>query len=138
MVETVLTPIIHRCRQVEIPALHFRLAPAKNLFGGGTDGDRRHSRRRADGFLRTAETNVDAFAVHVQRHGCQRRHGVHHEERANFVGELSIRFDSSDDACRSFSMRQTDNFDLLALGGPAHVFRINGLAVRGFDLDDFR
>ena len=35
-------------------------------------------------------------------------------------------------------MRQTDNFDLLALGGAAHVFRINRLAVRGLDLDDFR
>src|SRR6267143_271003 len=138
MVEAVLAPIIHRRRQVEIPALHFCLALAKNFFGGRTDGDRRHSRGRTDGFLRTAETNVDAFAVHVQRQGCQRGHGVHHEERANFVGELSIRFDSSDDACRSFSMRQPDNFDLLALGGAAHVFRINRLAVRGLDLDDFR
>jgi len=70
-------------------------------------------------------------------YGSKRRHGVHDQERANFVGELSIRLDSSDDTSRSFSMRQTDNLDLPAVGGAAHVFRINRHAVRCLDLDDF-
>jgi len=35
MVKTVLAPIIHRRRQVEIPALHSRLALAKNFSAAG-------------------------------------------------------------------------------------------------------
>jgi hypothetical protein len=138
MIEAVLAPIIHRRRQIEIPALHFRLALAKNFFGGGTDGNRRHSRRGADGLLRSAETNVDAFAIHVQRHGCEGRHRVDNQECAQFVSQLSIRFDSRDDAGRSLPVRKTNNFDVLAFCGAAHVFHIDRLAVWGFDLNYFR
>src|SRR5947209_20211224 len=43
VIEPVLAPIIHRRGQVEIPALHFAFAFAKNFFGCGAHGNGRHS-----------------------------------------------------------------------------------------------
>ncbi len=63
MIKPILAPVIHRGGQIEIPALHFSLAGAHDFFGAGADGDGRHSRRSADGFLRSAEADVDALIV---------------------------------------------------------------------------
>ena len=51
--------------------------------------DRRHSRRRADRFLRAAEANIDALAVNIERDAGQRCHGVHDQQRAQLIGHFA-------------------------------------------------
>ena len=76
MIQAVLAPIIHGRGQIEIPALYFRFPLAEYFFGRGTHGDGRHPWRRADGLLRATEANVDALAVHMQRHCRKGCHGI--------------------------------------------------------------
>ena len=65
--------------------------------------------------LRAAETDVDPLAIHVQRHAGQRGHGVHDQQRPEFVGHLAEWIDLCHHAGRSFAMREADKLDFAAL-----------------------
>ena len=138
MIQPVFAPVIHRGRQVEIPALHFRLALAEDFFGGRTHRDRRHSGGRADGLLRSAEANINALLIHIDWHSCERRHGIHNQQRTQFVRNLAVRIDTGNHASGSFPVREADNLDFFALACASHIFHVHRLSVRRFHLYYFR
>ncbi len=109
------------------------LALAQQLFHTGADGNRRHARRRADGLLRAAETDVDSLPVDVKGHSAQTRHRIHDQQRAQFIGDLAKLVDLGDHSRGSLALTYADEFDLAAFAGPAHVLGIHGASERRFD-----
>ena len=138
MIQPVFAPIIHRRCQIEIPALHFGLPLSKHLLGGWAHRDRRHSRWRANRLLRSAEANINALPVDMERHGRKGRHGIHDQQGTQFVRHLSVGVDAGDHAGRSLPMREAYDLDLFALARPAYIFRIHRLPVGRLHLYDFR
>ena len=138
MIDALLAPVVHRRGQIEIPAAHRLFARMHHLFHARIHGDRRHARRRADRFLRTAEADVNALLVHIQRNSRQRRDRVDDQQRAQFIGDFAVVLDSLHDAGRSFSVRQADEFDLLALARAQDILRIDRAAVGRLDANHFR
>ncbi len=136
VVEPLLAPIIHGRLEIEIPALHLRLAPANYFFRLVVHGHRRQARRRADGLLRAAEANIDALAIDGQRHAGKRRDRVHHQQRAELIGNLAVVREALQHSCGSLAVRQPDQFQLLALRCSAHIFGIDSAAVSAFDADN--
>src|SRR5579871_607576 len=138
VIEAALAPIGHGGGDIEIPALHFRFAMRENFFRARADRDGRHSRRRAESFLRAAENDVEALFVHVHRLGGKRSDRVHDEERAELVGDFAEPIEICDDAGGSFTVREANDFDFFAGSGAANVFRIDRTAERRFDFRDVR
>ena len=136
MIQPVSAPIVHRSRQVKIPALHLGLTLAKHFFSGGAHCDRRHSRRGADGLLRSAEANINPLLVHIDGHSRERRYGVHNQQRAKFVRDLAVSIDAGDYARRSLPVSEANHFDFLALACTANIFGVHWFPVRRFHLDD--
>src|SRR5207245_9794923 len=105
----------------EIPALHSRLALTEYFFRHKTHRDGRHSRWRAKGLLRSAETNIDSLAVHVQRHGRERSYRIHHQQRAQLVRHLANRTVLREHTRWRFTLREPNHVDLFDRIRPAHI-----------------
>ena len=76
-------------RQVEIPALHLRLALADRLDGARAERHRRQARRTAQALLRATVNRVDLPGVQRQRHAAQRRDRVDEQQRVELVAQLA-------------------------------------------------
>ncbi len=74
----------------------------------------------------------------MDRHGRKRRHGIHNQQRTQFVRDLSVGVYSGDHSGRRLSMRESHNLDLLALARAAHILRVHRLPVRRLHLHDSR
>src|SRR3984893_10930117 len=85
VIQPVLAPVIHRRGKIEIPALHLRLASAKNLFRAWAYRNRGHPRRRADCLLRATETNVNNMLIYMKRYCRQRGDGIYDKKCAVLV-----------------------------------------------------
>ena len=84
-----------------------------------------------------AENDVQLLLVHVKRLGCERRDGVHNQESAKFVSDFTKWIELGDDAGGSFTVRQPNDFDLLASASFANIFGIHSRAIWRFHFDDF-
>src|SRR6267378_4392555 len=111
---------------------------SKYQLGGRAHGNRRHSRRRTDGLLRTAEANVNPLLVHIERYRGERRDGVYNKQCAQIVRDLAVSVDAGDNAGRGLPVREADDLDLFALASAAHIFGIHWLPVWRFNFYDFR
>ena len=105
------------------------------LFDALVHGDGRHARRRAEGFLRAAEADVDALAVDIERNSAETGDGVDHQQSAKFIGNFAVGIEALQDARGSLAMREADKFDFPALARAQDILRIDGAAVRNFDAD---
>ena len=105
MIDAFVAPVGHGRIEIEIPAAHRLFARVHHFFDARVHGDGRHSRRRADRFLRTAEADVDALAVDIQRNAAERGHGVDDEQRAEFIGNFAVIVDALHDAGGSLAVR---------------------------------
>src|SRR5271156_6687625 len=127
----------HNRHEVEIPAGHGGFTRFDDFFDAGVHGDGRHSRRRAQRFLRSAETNVDILLFDVERHAGQGGDSVDDEESTEFVGDFAVVVEILDHAAGGFAMGEADEFDFFAFAGAADVFGIDGAAVGRFDANHF-
>ena len=128
----------HDRHEIEIPAGHGGFARFDDFFDAGVDGDGRHSRRRAESFLRAAETNVDFLFFDVEWNACQSSDGIDDEKGAEFVGDFAVVVQVLDHAAGGFAVSEADEFNFFALAGAADVFGIDGSAVGRFDANHFR
>src|ERR1700685_1395423 len=130
VVGSVFAPVIHDRGQIEIPTLYFRLTVTQQFLNAWAHRDGRHSRRRANGLLRAAETDIDALPIHVKRDSGQRRHAVHNEKRSEFIRDLAEGINLGHDACGCLPVRQSYKFDLASLTSTAHILRVNSPSKR--------
>src|SRR3984957_12588038 len=128
----------HDRHEIEIPAGHGGFARFDDFFDAGIDGDGRHSRRRAERFLRAAETNVDFLFFNVGRKAGQSSDGIDDEKGAEFVGDFAVVIRILDHAAGGFAVSEADEFNFFALARAADVFGIDGSAVGRFDANHFR
>src|ERR1700719_3538529 len=133
MIGAVLAPETHHRRQIKIPALHGRFAVAHGFFHAGSDRDRSHTRRRADGFLRTAEADIDTLRVDVQRHTGERGHRIDNEQRTKFIRYFAKGLEAGYDSGGGFPVADADEFYFASLAGVPNIVGIDGAAERRFD-----
>src|SRR3984957_6433985 len=130
MVGSLLAPVIHYPGEIEVPALHFRLPVAKQLFHARAHRNGRHAWRPADGLLGSAEADIDPLSVYVERHAAEGGDGAHDQERPELLGYLAKWIDLRDDAGRGFPVCQAHKLDLATLSRTAHIIGVHGPAKR--------
>src|SRR6266852_3298261 len=82
MIDAVGTTVALDHREVEVPRTAFALALAHGLHGALAERHRRESGRRADSLLRATEAGVDSPLIDLDGNASERRHRVHHHQRA--------------------------------------------------------
>src|ERR1700730_9056111 len=128
MIGAVLAPETHRRRQIKIAALHGRFAVAHGFFHAESDCDRSHTRRRANGFLRTAEADIDTLRVDVQRHTGERGHRIDNEQRTKFIRYFAKGLEAGYDSGGGFPVADTHEFYFASLTRVPNIVGIDGAA----------
>ena len=129
-------PIVRDHRQVEVPALHLRLAPLDHLQGASAQGQRGETRGAAQAFLRPAVAGIDPPRVHPHGHAAEGRDGVHDKERPVLPAERAYLLHRLMGAGGGLRMDQGDRFDGACL--PERVLqavRVDGLSPRDLERD---
>ena len=75
-----------------------KVAVAQQLFDAPVDGNGRHSWRRADGFLRAAEADINALAIDFHRQADERCHAIRNQQSPEFVRNFAERSDRGQNA----------------------------------------
>src|SRR6185437_10983029 len=133
MIESLLTPVTHRGRQIKVPTAHRLLAGVHDLFHARAHGDRRHSGRGAERLLGSTKADVDSLCLNIQGNASEGGDGIDHEQCAEFVGYFAVILNALDDARGGFSVREANEFNFPALAGAKNVRRIDGAAIRRLD-----
>ena len=123
--------------QVEVEALHRRLACLDDVHGGFVEGDWSEARRGAEALLGAAVTDVDAPVVDLHLVAAQRGNGVDDGQGPVAVDDFDDVGQGRQHAGGGLGVDDADGLDLrMLLQFVVKGLRVDGLAPRGVDLAD--
>ena len=104
--------VITQHRDVEIPALDFRLAGFHDFEGAVGEGDGRESRRAGEVFLGAGINGVDSPVVDFEFVAAERGDGIDEEKHVGVVNELGNSFERLVGTGRSFRVNDGEELGL--------------------------